>query len=244
MVTRLAPLVPAGELYDYHGPGGVPLWSPYQQGDVFAGITTLGLPATPEASQGLVMLFMHPCTMREGARVRELLTVIQVKLMSAKKVLDDPDWWENRNKVMPLPDLDGGGESTHFADFMEISTIPSALLLRTQRIAQLSAYGRVLMQQRIVFHLTRYPPHPDDLAASVAHIEVEAQNQADWVEAGTRSLNASGVQLPDVERLEGEFQAFLDDERDGSSLRSDLLGVRRSEAVRTIQREIAARFPS
>jgi len=241
MVEKLAPLVPVGELYDYHGSDGAPLWLPYQQGDVFSGVSIADLPPAKGADEGFVMLFMHPCTMREGASLRSHLTVVRVKCESDRKVVDDPARWERRNKVMPLPDLRGDGASTHFADFMEISTIDSGRLPRTNRIAQLSAAGRVHLQHRIVFHLTRYAPHLDDIAAATRPVELEALQQADWVEAGC--LARAGEDVETVEQLEAEFQEYLGAGSDPESLRSQLSDARQSDAVRSIQREIYRRFP-
>ena len=241
MIEKLAPLVPVDELYDYHGAAGVPLWAPYHQGDVFAKVTIEDLPPLEGADEGLVMLFMHPCTMREGVSLRSHLTVVRVKVESPRKVLGDLDRWATRNKVMPLPDLRGDGKSTHIADFMEISTIDSERLPRTNRIAQLSAAGRVHMQHRIVFHLTRYCAHPDSIADATKAVEVEAQMQADWVEAGCRVPEDCG--LAAVEALEREFQEFLGSNDDPRSLRSELKDSRQSDAVRSIQQRIRQKSP-
>lgn len=221
------------DLYDYRGK--VPTWLPYQQGDVFRDISLPGLEPGP------AMLFMHPCTMRQGTRLRDRLTVVQVRVESSGKVLTQPIHWAARNKVMPLPDLADDGRSTHVGDFMEMATVTVAELPRTARVAQLSVTGRLHMQQRLVFHFTRYRPSIDDLGRATEAVELEAQQQADWLQAGCCGDDDAPADL--VEKLEAEYQAFLGDSRDPSSVRGELYGPSAAQAVRRIQREIALRFP-
>ncbi len=229
---HLDDLAPVDELYDYRVL--VPAWLPYQQGDVFSEV------AMPGQGAGLAMLFLHPCTMRQGTRIRDRLTVVRVAPESPRKVLDDAGHWAGRNKVMPLPDLLADRASTHVADFMEIATVTADELPRASRVAQLSLRGRLQMQQRIVFHLTRYAPHLDDLERATESVELEAQQQADWVQAGCGSDDHAA---PDrVDYLEAEYQTFLGG-TDLSSTRTMLYGPTASQAVRSIQQEIALRYP-
>ncbi len=141
------------------------------------------MPGFPDGGPGYAMLFMHPCTMRQGAVLRELVTAVKVELSSPKKVVSDPEKWANRNKVMPLPDMAGTGKSTYLADFMKISTVPSMDLDRATRVCQLSIDGRLQMQQRLIFHLTRYAPSLDVLRQATAALDLEMQAQTDWLEA-------------------------------------------------------------
>lgn len=225
-------LAPTADLYDYRGM--VPAWLPYQQGDIFRDVELPGVAA------GFVMLFLHPCSMRQGTRLRDRLTVVQVTVASPRRVLDEPGQWAGRNKVMPLPDLLADGASTHMADFMEIGTVEAARLPRSSRAAQLSLAGRLLMQQRIVFHLTRYAPRLDDLERATESVELEAQQQADWVQAGCGGDDLAAATR--VDELEAEFQGFLGDGSEGST-RAVLYGPTASQAVRLIQQEIAVRYP-
>jgi len=229
---HLDDLAPVADLYDYRG--RVPAWLPYQQGDVFSDV------AMPGQDAGLAMLFLHPCTMRQGTRLRDRLTVVRVTSESTRKVLDEPAHWVGRNKVMPLPDLLADQASTHVADFMEIATVTAAELPRASRVAQLSLTGRLQMQQRVVFHLTRYAPKLDDLERATESVELEAQQQADWVQVGCGSDDRAAP--PRVDELEAEYQAFLGG-TDPDSIRTMLYGPAASQAVRAIQQEIAARYP-
>jgi hypothetical protein len=229
---HLDDLEPVDRLYDYRG--RVPAWLPYQQGDVFSDVSM------PGRDVGPAMLFLHPCTMRQGTRLRDRLTVVRVTTESTRKVLDDAARWAGRNKVMPLPDLLADQTSTHVADFMEIATVTADQLPRSSRIAQLSLRGRLQMQQRIVFHLTRYAPMLDDLELATESVELEAQQQADWVQAG---CGCDDLAAPDrVDWLEAEYQAYLGG-TDSESIRTMLYGPASSQAVRRIQQEIALRYP-
>lgn len=231
--NHLDDLPPVDSLYDYRGQ--VPTWLPYQQGDVFRDV------AIPGLEPGLAMLFMHPCTMRQGTQLRDRLTVVHVKLESPKKVLSAPAHWSGHNKVMPLPDLLGDRRSTHTADFMEIATVTAAELPRASRVAQLSLTGRLHMLHRIVFHLTRYAPKTDDLERATEALELEAQQQADWVQAGCGDNDSTPAER--VDDLEAEYQAFLGASADPASVRNMLYGLAASQAVRSIQQEIAVRYP-
>ncbi|MDJ0312716.1 hypothetical protein [Arthrobacter sp. H35-D1] len=206
MADVLEFLIPPPELYDYRRDeeDGVPFWLPYAQGDVFENIT---MPGFPDDDAGLAMLFMHPCTMREGAVLREFVTAIKVDVFSSKKVVSAPEKWANRNKLMPLPDLFGGGHSTHIADFMKISTIPSASLNRSSRVCQLSIEGRLQMQQRLIFHLSRYAPSVDVLRTATAALDLEMQAQTDWMEAASLAGALRGASS--VIEQEANFDAFM-----------------------------------
>ncbi|WP_258725132.1 hypothetical protein [Cellulomonas sp. NS3] len=208
----------------------MPNWLPYQQGDVFDGVEL------PNLTSGPVMVFMHPCSMRQKTGMRERLTVLQVRTESPRKLLDDPERWRNRNKVMPLPGL-RSDTSTHVADFMEIATVQVSELPRTARIAQLSTGGRLHLQHRLVFHLTRHAPKIDDLEVATSGVELEALQQADWVEMACGSQDDAPLEV--VESHELEYQTFLDAPEYAPSLREMLYSPRAPEAVRMIQRTIA-----
>jgi hypothetical protein len=206
MADVLEPLIQPEELYDYrHGePDGIPTWLPYSQGDVFDQVV---MPGIEGDAPGLTMLFMHPCTMREGARLREFVTAVRVKFHEGR-VLAKPGTWANRNKLMPLPDLFGSGDSTHVADFMLIGTVPSESLDRSRRVAQLSADGRLILQQRLIFHLTRHAPSLDVLREASRGLELELQAQTDWME---EAFKKGGLPTSVKEIVEQElaFEEYL-----------------------------------
>jgi hypothetical protein len=228
------------DLYDYRGKGDEAphLWMPYNQGDVFK----VGVDFFPAGypTAGHALLFMHPCTMRTGVSLRLRVTVVPVELASKSKILL-ADKWRNSFKVMPLPDLlcDGG---SHKASFMEVATVDSASLVRTNRVAILSAKGRQCLQQRFVYHLTRNAPSVRWFEESTQAVDVEISNQAEW----TGSLVANVTDLAAIEEAEREYDAFLsttpewaDEVSEGSTPlnRRQLLGT--SSQTRVVQ-EIAA----
>jgi hypothetical protein len=139
MSEDLDEALPPDQLYDYRANSHIELCAPYQQGDAFRS-DALGS-SSVDGGDSLVMLFMHPCTMRRAGALEKFVTVVRIKQESPRKLLR-PDFWRHHYKVMPLPDLLGDGSSTHSADFMHISTIESSALPRTERIAQLSTAGR------------------------------------------------------------------------------------------------------
>lgn len=244
MADRLEPLLPPEELFDYRQriEDGVPFWLPHSQGDVFDEVV---MPGIENNEPGLAMLFMHPCTMREGARLREAVTAVRVTFHEAR-VLSKPGTWANRNKLMPLPDLFGSGDSTHVADFMLIGTVPSASLEHSRRVSQLSAEGRLILQQRLIFHLTRHAPSVDVLREASHGLELELQAQTDWMEeAFKRGLIPSA---DDVEQQEVAFDEYMSQPLDSndpeaaakSESRRALLAHAREApmVVRDVQRKI------
>ena len=226
MVEKLAEIPSSSDLYDYRldGNSHLPLWLPYNQGDIFAGVSLPGIES--DSDDNFAMLFMHPCTMREGVRLTQRVTMVQVRRKHATKVLDEPRYWKSP-KVMPLPDLPGGGVSTHFADFMLISTVDSTVIPRDARVAQLSALGRHHMLQRIIFHLTRSAPSIDTIESSVLRVQAELALQADWVAAAAGD-GVNELSEEQVQGYEASYQRYLDEPWDedipeeGDTIRSRL----------------------
>ena len=244
MADRLEPLLPPDELFDYRqgSEDGVPFWLPYSQGDVFDQVV---MPGIGNNEPGLAMLFMHPCTMREGARLREAVTSVRVTFHDSR-VLPKPGTWANRNKLMPLPDLFGSGEGTYVADFMLLGTVPSTSLERARRVSQLSAEGRLILQQRLIFHLTRHAPSVDVLQEASHGLELELQAQTDWMEeAFKRSLLRSPE---DVEQQEVAFDDYMGQPMDSTDSDAEVRPVSRRAllahareaptVVRDVQRKI------
>lgn len=243
MADVLEPLLHITDLYDYQRDSeGVPSWLPYAQGDVFGGVA---MPGIDFEEPGLVMLFMHPCTMREGARLREFVTAVKVVIEDDNRVLNKPGTWANRNKVMPLPDLYGSGNGTHIADFMRIGTVASSNLNRDNRLCQLSAEARFQLQQRLIFHLTRHAPSIHLLREASTALDLELEAQTDWMEQSHK--NGSLTSPSSVEEQEIAFDLFLslplEGEPEGSLSRRALLKdpAKAPAVVRDVQRAIKTR---
>jgi hypothetical protein len=243
----LAAVLPPAQLYDYRAADedGVPRWAPYQQWDVFRDVAIPGVP-NPDPT-GVAVLFLHPCTMRRGARLEEHVTVLHARPMPAKKPLP-PDHREWRNfKRIPLPDLFGDGASW-FGDMMSIGTVASADLPRSNRVAQLSQDGRIRASQRAIHHLTRFAPPRARLEHALRAVHRELELQLDWLEAvpGLDSLDDHQVAL-----LEAEFDEVMGEPvtvavegepaaREQTVSRRDALRTDEAAVVRIIQRSIHA----
>lgn len=207
---QLEPLPLAAELFDARAgdEDGVPLWLPYNQGDVFEGVQDPSLGT--EGENVRAMLFLHPCTMRRGAVMAPRLTVLRVRQVSPRRSLDEPRHWERKYAVIPLPDFTGDGALAYEADLMEMATVSLGALDRTKRVAIFSGVGRSHMLHRIIFHLTRKAVPTDVIERATARVQAELQLQADWT-ATAWAAAESALSLAQVERVEATFQVMLDE---------------------------------
>lgn len=206
-MEQLEPRPPAAELYDYRqaDEGGIPIWLPHNQGDVFKDVE---LDDGPQGANGYAMLFLHPCTMRgsQGALIGRM-TVIEVVPKSVKKPMDEPHYWRHHTTVIPLPDFSGTGNDAYEANLLNMRTVPTSLLSRENRIAVFSDAGRSHMLHRIIFHLTRHAVPTEVLQTSTKRVQTELQLQGDWtMRAWQRCGDLSELQVASVE---GEFQEQL-----------------------------------
>lgn len=159
--------------------GNVPISLPLMQGDVFRGVYISTLSDGPID----VQIVMHPCSMRAGAKLRERITVAPV--VDYQSINDRV--WCRHVRVMPLPELDGPGRN-FAAKFLELTSVPSSSLRLDQRIAALSTSGVLLLQQRLVYFMTRLKVGLETLHEQVAPVLTELELQADWAE---EALNAN-----------------------------------------------------
>ena len=205
----LPPFPGVEKFYDYRGVVGVsehapPLWLPIHQGDVFAGLDIPGAPDLPDGQYPQVMLFMHPCVMRRGAIIEDYVTSFRV-VHESKKVVDYSRY-ATHYSVMPLPDLAGTGAGMHHAQLKMVGMVRGEDLDRSKRVASLSRDGRLLVQQRVVHHMTRHAPPLGDFGERTLAVEQELDLQASWVEAATEH---SGLEIDTVLTAERDFDAFL-----------------------------------
>jgi|GEM_PF-1637721 len=192
-------------LYDARDSVQIPLSLPFNQGDVFRDVP---VPAVLGGGSGMAMLFMHPCTMRQGVALRTVQTVVLVSEKSPRKVIG-PDHWSRWLKGMPLPDLNDDQRSTHFGDFMSIWSVAADDLPRSTRVAQLSHQGRLVLQQRLICHLTRYAPDLREIERSTRPVSEEIVLQGDWVSSGLAALDAAGSEIAIIDGLESLFDDFM-----------------------------------
>lgn len=134
---------------------------------------------------GMAMLFLHPCTMRDKGFLIERVTMVAVrKFPTAAGGVPGPSFWERAHfDKMPLYELEGPGCSIHVAYFLELGTVASVDLKRADRVAVLSVAGRLTLQQRITHHFTRLSPTILELRGATKGVEAEFEAQTDWVEA-------------------------------------------------------------
>ncbi|MGW1605404.1 hypothetical protein [Streptomyces eurythermus] len=241
MGAQLNPVPDTDHLYEYRGvleanEGAPPRFLPYHQGDVFSGVDLPGLPDYDHA-----MLFLHPCTMRKGAQLAPYVTVIGVKIQSAKKVMTGPESWEKHWSksfgVMPLPDMYGEGRSTHVAEFMKMATVPSTVLRRDQRVATLSAEGRLHLLQRAFHHFSRAVIPLGDLRSSMRPVEREIELQTDWVESCCDQRGSTADEV--IAEAEIAFDAFLKTDNRRESLQN---GESEFAVARAVKKEIEMRY--
>jgi hypothetical protein len=139
---------------------------------------------------GCVIVLAHPCTFRgAGAQLAESVLVAEVHLMSSPP--PTAKWRSGYFRQMPLPELDHQYQA---ADFSSINSIATVTLDLDKRIACLSQFGVNLLQQRLVFHLTRFVASTRDLDVAFSHTYAEAELLEDWVEA----QSSKGIDVPDA----------------------------------------------
>lgn len=242
-MPTLDPLPSVDDLFDYRGTAGTaegpPLWLPHHQGDVFQDVKISGF-TYDAAERPLAMLFLHPCTMRRGAVLKDAVTMIRVSLLTPK-MRAEPAFWVTRFTEMPLPDLGGTGHNTHVGAFLEIGTVQSQELHRSKRVATLSLQGRTIMQQRIINHFTRLVPTLNELQQATRAVETEIELQTDWVQGACKQNG--GVTDDAIHEAEVNFDAYMSETVEDVSRRRTLQDLEQgSGVVMETQREIRQRF--
>lgn len=215
----------------YEARGTVPRARPILQGDVFAGIEVAGY-----ESPMSVVITQHPCSMRQGAKLRERLSVAVISGMGS---LSDSAWTTGYASAMLLPGLKG--DAANFgADFREAGVVAASQLVRELRIAALSNYGVHLLHQRLVYYMTRLTVDVPTLAETFDPIATETELQWEWVEA---AVDADTADEPTIAGAEKEFADFLDENnRERRERLQD--ASHRADVRRQVRAEIRARFDS
>jgi len=175
----------ADELYLAASADEVEAARPVMTGDVFSEVE---IPGTDGIGLGIVLT--HPCSMRvDGVNLADRLLMARVATST-----DVPlkKWATGHFKVMPLPGLLG---AHHSASFDEIGLVGSGVLAASERVACLTPFGINLLQQRFVWHLTRFLAPTHLLGEAAEAVFEEADLCEEWVassiEAGTDSGEAA-----------------------------------------------------
>lgn len=164
----------AGELY-YACGEDTPIGRPHLTGDI---LTELELPGLEDGA-GFAILLTHPCAMRkDGVHLADKIFAARVRPYQEVRL----DLWSiSHFKVMPLPGLDLVSGADPAALFNEASLVRSDNVLRSKRVACLSEYGINLLQQRLVYHLTRFAVPTSKLHGASAQVFREVELQEEWV---------------------------------------------------------------
>ena len=237
------------DFYDYRGFSmglpDCPVERPFHQGDIFQGIEIPGViysGGNPE--EKLAMLFLHPCTMRDGPLLVERVSMIAVKPHDILRGGNPGKglWEKSHFSKLPLYDLRKDG-ILFTANFLELGTVPSSELNKEDRVACLSILGRSYFSQRIINHLTRFTPTLAELKSNTEIVEQDFEGQWDWVEAALTSQGLSSSQVTSVAQLtqlqkpieeaEAEYAAIMNDPANRDRMKSDDL-----ETVKILMQEI------
>jgi hypothetical protein len=128
------------------------------------------------------------------------------------------------------------GTDFHVADFARLGMADGHTLSATERIACLSVYGVNLLQQRLIWYLTRLEVPTFQLEEAFFHTYEEADLLEEWADAlcdaGCRAQDASA-----------QFESFLRTKAPGGRpLQDDLRDPQRRSAVRLACRAEAGRL--
>ena len=148
---------------------------PLFTGDVIRGASIGGVPETE-----IVIIIAHPCAMRSGPHLSTHVLAAAVRPHAAEAPARWADGFFNR---MPLPDLEGDGGRFHVAWLEQIGLVPTGDLQNGERIACLSTIGVNILQQRLVFYLTRLEVETSVLWEAFSHTYEESDLLEEWTEA-------------------------------------------------------------
>ena len=224
----------AAELYYARG-SEVEAYRPILQGDVFRGIEIPGV----AGGAGLAIIVTHACSMRAGAHLRTHVQLARVEQQAHPIALER--WANGYFWGMPLPKLDQlHPEISYAARFELAGRVPTDELTLDRRMACLDRRGILLLQQRIVFSLTRVAVDLDTLLEKSAPVLEEADLLEAWLERRVPGLLGVMDVAVAVNQEEERFDQLLRQERDGKTLRQRLTdpvsraGVRR-EVLRALE---------
>ena len=204
---------------------------PLIQGDVLDGIEIPGL----DDGAGLAMILAHPCTMRTaGGALRPRVAMARVQPYERVPL---PNWPSGHYRVLPLPDLRPQFPNEHVAAVFEMSAPVRATNLNvSSRIACLSEYGMMVLQQRLVHHETRVVVELPVFREQSAPNTEEAALLEEWLV----SLVQNPSDADEIADLTRRFNDYLDS--GGRQLRKVLLDpLKRAGIRRQIMQEIKRR---
>jgi hypothetical protein len=215
-----------GELYLTRGAEVNPL-RPLFTGDVFGDVAIPGV-----QDSGMAMIVAHPCSMRGASAV--LRPTILVVAVEARAKTGPGAWARGHFDETPLPDLLSGSEF-FVGRLDELGRARTVAISAAERVACLSQYGVNLLQQRLVWYLTRLELATHVLNGAFSHTYEEADLLEEWSD----TVVAAGRSVADASAL---FDAFIRADRgSGRTYQEDLQDPQRRSSVRTACRAEADR---
>jgi hypothetical protein len=225
--------VPSSPEQLYEDVGDALIARPLLQGDVFHDVVVPGFGQDGD----IVMITQHPCSMRAGASLRKRLTVAIVRRRKAPVTASQ---WQGHGSVMLLPNLFGGGVD-YEADFRDTGAVLSENLHRSQRLAALTNYGVCVLQQRLVFYLTRLTVDLTTLADAFEDIAAETELQWEWAEAALSAAAKDADTEVVLDEAGRKFAEYLDE--NGRERRLLLTQPEtRVDIRRQVRREMGSRY--
>lgn len=207
----------------YHSRGSeVSPARPLLTGDVLSAIELPGSDCTQ------AMIVAHPCTMRRGVELADRLVCVPV---IEYQRLQPSQWTDGFFSVFPLSGLESGKHCAGRLD--EPTTLDSANVKAATRLACLEHRGILLLQQRLIFSMTRCVVELATLRESMQSVLTEADLQEDWCD--------TLCEPDDALALDAAVEAF--DQFLGAEGLRDSLGdpTRHSQVIKRVSKEIEDR---
>lgn len=200
---------------------------PLFTGDILAEVAIPGV-----QERGLAIVIAHPCSMR-GPEARLASSVLMAAVREHDPVGREA-WRRQHYRLMPFPELTGSG--LHVAHLDEIGRAATSNDMVVGRVACLTEFGINLLQQRLIWHLTRLAVPTFKLQEAFGHTHEEADLLEEWTEtlAGARISRADAA---------ASFEQFLRARTEhGRTRQADLRDPQRRSAVRIACRSEAQRI--
>lgn len=203
---------------------------PLLTGDVLAEISIPGVEGV-----GFAIIVAHPCAMRgRNARLNKRVLVGRV---ASSETLGASAWTHGHYDRMPLPDLRHDG--THYVAYLdEVGRALSSDLEDGSRLACLSRFGMNLLQQRVVWHMTRCSVPVWKFDQACAPTFEEADLLEEWKEAvcaAGMGEDAATVRFEEYLRTKRPSGRTLQDDLEDSSLRPGVRIACRQEVSRIVK---------
>lgn len=186
---------------------------PLFTGDVIADVA---IPGVQERGPGLIVA--HPCAMRRGPKLADQILMAAVEShdpVSAEK------WATGYFDRMPLPELRGDGADFEAGFLGRVGLAASADIEAVGRVASLSQIGVNMLQQRMVFHLTRLEVPTAHFWTAFAYTYEEADLLEEWIEWAPGQQETSPEAFEAWIRAE-DRQQRLQDPQQRASIRTEM----------------------